>query len=200
MAKIFIINGHQPHPVSPGNLNEAFVERAEAFFHKRGDDVRKTAVSEGYDVPAEIEKLKWADIVFFQSPINWMGVSWVMKKYIDDVWTAGMAGDLSVGDGRSSKNPKSGYGLGPKLSGKYMMSFTANAPREAFNDPEQKFFEGLSEDELMRPMHLNFKWTGLEPLATYVIYDVLKNPDIDADFARFEKHLSNEFAEMEDAA
>lgn len=195
MSNIFIINGHQPHPVSPGNLNAAFIERAEAFFRNKGDEVRMTAVADGYDVAAEIENLKWADVVFFQSPINWMGVSWGMKKYIDDVWTAGMAGELSNGDGRSSKNPKSGYGLGPKLSGRYMMSFTANAPREAFNDPDQMFFEGLSEDEMMRPMHLNFKWIGLEPLPTYIIYDVLKNPDIEADFARFERHLESAFSD-----
>ncbi|WP_245391876.1 NAD(P)H-dependent oxidoreductase [Salinicola aestuarinus] len=193
MANVFLINGHQPHPVSPGTLNATFVERAEAFFQRRGDDVRKTATADDYNIDAEIEKLKWADVVLLQSPINWMGVSWGMKKYIDDVWTAGMRGDLSDGDGRSSRNPKSNYGLGPKLSGKYMMSLTANAPREAFSNPQETFFDGLSEDELMRPMHLNFKWIGLEPMPTYVIYDVLKNPDIEADLGRFERHLEKNF-------
>ena len=193
MSNVFLINGHQPHPVSPGTLNASFEERAEAFFRNRGDEVRKTAIAGDYDINTEVKKLQWADIVFLQSPINWMGVSWGMKKYIDDVWTAGMAGQLSDGDGRTSDTPKSNYGLGPKTSGKYMMSLTANAPSEAFNNPKEKFFDGLSEDELMRPMHLNFKWIGLEPLPTYIIYDVLKNPDIEADFRRFDQHLSNNF-------
>ena len=193
MANVFLINGHQPHPVSPGTLNASFAERAEAFFRNRGDEVRRTAVTDDYDIDTEIEKLQWADIVFFQSPINWMGVSWGMKKYIDDVWTAGMRGQLSDGDGRTSETPKSNYGLGTKLSGKYMISLTANAPREAFNNPQEKFLDGLSVDELMRPMHLNFNWIGLEPLPTYIIYDVLKNPDIEADLKRFDRHLVDNF-------
>ena len=141
----------------------------------------------------EIEKFKWADLVFLQTPINWMGISWSFKKYIDEVFSTGMMGEMSDGDGRTAKAPKKNYGLGGKLSGKYMMSVTANAPKEAFNDPKESFFAGLSEDELLRPMHLNFKWFGLEPLPTFMAYDVMKNPDIDNDFTRFQEHLSSNF-------
>jgi modulator of drug activity B len=34
---------------------------------------------------------------------------------------------------------------------------------------------------------------GMEPLETFVCYDVLKNPDIDNDFRRLEAHLDRLF-------
>jgi len=127
-----------------------------------------------------------------QSPLNWMGVSWSFKKYMDEVLTAGMMGKLSAGDGRSEENPKANYGMGGLLKGKYMLSFTANAPKEAFNDVNEKFFAGMSEDDLLRAMHLNFKWFGLNPLKTFMAYDVMKNADVANDFLRFDKHIKEE--------
>ena len=48
---------------------------------------------------------------------------------------------------------------------------------------------GRSEDDLLKPMHLNFKWFGFESLPTFMAYDVMKNPEIENDFIRFENHL-----------
>ncbi|MFG3255235.1 NAD(P)H-dependent oxidoreductase [Streptomyces sp. NPDC048172] len=193
MANVFVLNGHAQHQISPGKLNQAFTERAEAFFKDQGHEVRTTYVEQPFEIEAEIAKLKWADIVFLQAPVNWMGVSWAMKKYIDEIWTVGMMGELSGGDGRTAEEPKKNYGLAPMLNGTYMLSLTGNAPKEAFNDPQEKFFDGLSEDELMLPLHLNFKWIGLKPLPTFMAYDVLKNPDVESDFQRFDAHLAKHF-------
>lgn len=192
MKNIFIINGHQKYPFSEGKLNASFIEKAEKLFIDNGYAIQKTTTEDTYEVNAEIEKFKWADLVFFQTPLNWMGVSWSFKKYIDEVFTMGMMGELSNGDGRTSQAPKKNYGLGGKLKGKYMISVTANAPKEAFNDPNETFFEGMSEDELLKPMHLNFKWFGLKPLKTFFAYDVMKNPDVVNDFIRFENHIQEE--------
>jgi len=193
MKNVFIINGHQKYPFSEGKLNTSLAEKAEKFFTENGYEVRKTTMEDTYEVQEEIEKFKWADLVFFQTPINWMGTSWSFKKYIDEVFSMGMMGEMSDGDGRTKESPKKNYGTGGKLKGKYMLSVTANAPKEAFNDPDERFFEGLSEDDLLRPMHLNFKWFGFKPLPTYMAYDVMKNPEIATDFIRFEKHLHNTF-------
>lgn len=192
MKNIFIINGHQKYPFSEGKLNASLIEKAEKHFIDNGYAIQKTTTEDTYEVNAEIEKFKWADLVFFQTPLNWMGVSWSFKKYIDEVFTMGMMGELSNGDGRTSQAPKKNYGLGGKLKGKYMISVTANAPKEAFNDPNEMFFEGMSEDELLKPMHLNFKWFGLKPLKTFFAYDVMKNPDVVNDFIRFENHIQEE--------
>ena len=193
MPNVFILNGHQKYPFSAGKLNATLTEKATNFFTNQGYTVRKTTMEDNYDVHEEIEKFKWADIVFFQTPINWMGVSWSFKKYIDEVFSMGMQGELSDGDGRSKEAPKQNYGLGGKLKGNYMMSVTANAPKEAFNNPEETFFGGISEDQLLRPMYLNFKWFGLQPLPTFMAYDVMKNPGIANDFVRFQQHLLTHF-------
>ncbi len=193
MKSVFIINGHQKYPFSEGKLNASLVEKAEAYFNAKGYDIRKTTMEDSYDVDEEIKKFQWADVVFFQTPLNWMGVSWSFKKYIDEVFSKGMMGEMSKGDGRSRENPKKNYGLGGKLKGYYMISVTANAPKEAFNNLEETFFNGMSEDDLLQPMHLNFKWFGLEPLPTFMAYDVLKNPEIESDFKRFDEHLKKYF-------
>jgi len=193
MKIVFIINGHQKYPFSEGRLNASLTEKAETFFKNNGYTVKKTTMEDDYEVSQEIEKFKWADIVFFQTPLNWMGVSWSFKKYIDEVFSMGMMGEMSDGDGRSRETPKKNYGLGGKLKGKYMMSVTANAPKEAFNNSNESFFGGMSEDELLKPMHLNFKWFGFESMPTFMAYDVMKNPEIENDFRRFNEHLKKYF-------
>ncbi len=193
MKNVFIINGHQKYPFSEGKLNASLTEKAEDFFRNKGYTVKKTTMEDDYEVKQEVEKFKWADLVFFQTPLNWMGVSWSFKKYIDEVFSMGMMGEMSDGDGRSREEPKKNYGLGGKLEGKYMLSVTANAPKEAFNNPLESFFGGMSEDDLLAPMHLNFKWFGFESLPTFMAYDVMKNPEIESDFRRFHEHLKNHF-------
>lgn len=190
MKNVFIINGHPQASGSPGKLNASLVERAEAFFYNNGFEIKKTHVDEEYNVEEEVEKLKWASTVFLQFPVNWLATPWVLKKYIDEVWMLGLMGHLSNGDGRDASAPKKNYGLGGKLDGTYMLSMTGNAPREAFNNPDEKFFDGISEEDLFRWLHLNFKWNGLHALPSFMAYDVMKNPEIESDFARFDAHLA----------
>ena len=193
MTKVFILNGHHKYPFATGRLNASMIERAEAYFLGKGYEVKKTLAEEAYDVADEIEKFKSADVVLLQTPLNWMGVPWTFKKYIDEVWTAGMMGQTSAGDGRSSEAPKRNYGTGGLLKGRYMLSVTANAPREAFNDKAETFFAGRSEDDLLLPIDLNFKWLGLEKTPTFWAYDVMKNPQVEGDLARFDEHLAANF-------
>ncbi|MBB3698203.1 NAD(P)H-dependent oxidoreductase [Flammeovirga yaeyamensis] len=193
MKKVLVINGHQYYPFSEGKLTKTFIDKAVSMFEGEEFEVKMTNAQEAYDVEEEVEKFLWADVVFLQTPLNWMGVTWSFKKYMDDVFTAGMMGKLSNGDGRKEEAPKKNYGLGGLLDGKYMISVSANAPKEAFNNKSETFFDGISEDDLLLPMHLNFKWFGLKPLKTFFSYDVMKNPEIDNDLARFEQHIQQEF-------
>lgn len=192
MKKVFIINGHQQYPFSEGKLNASLVEKATEILDAQGFEVKTTSMQNEYEVEEEIEKFQWADVVLLQTPLNWMGVSWSFKKYLDEVLTAGMMGKMSAGDGRTAEAPKKNYGLGGLLKGHYMISVTANAPKEAFNNPNEVFFNGISEDELLLPMHLNFKWFGFTPIKTFFAYDVMKNPEVENDFERFEEHLYSE--------
>ena len=123
-----------------------------------------------------------------------MGVPWTFKKYMDEVYTAGMDGRLCAGDGRHSDAPKQNYGAGGSLSGKqYMLSLTFNAPEESFNDPQEYLFQGKSVDDLFFPMHMNFRFFGMEALPTFACYDVMKAADAESDFKRFEAHLKEHF-------
>ncbi|MEM7009848.1 MAG: NAD(P)H-dependent oxidoreductase [Verrucomicrobiota bacterium] len=194
MRKIFHINAHQEYAFSPGKLNTALTERATEHLVANGYEVKTTTMKDYYDIDEEIAKHQWADAVFLQSPVNWMGVPWSFKKYMDHVYSFGMDGRLCNGDGRTREDPSRQYGTGGTLVGKrYMMSLTLNAPGHAFGDPDQSFFAGRSIDDLFWPMHLNFKFFGMEPLETFACHDVMKNPSIEDDFERFAAHLESHF-------
>lgn len=193
MKNVLILNAHHYYPFSEGKLNAALIEKADAFFQAKGYQTRVVNTQDEFDVETELENHQWADIVFLQSPINWMGMTWSFKKYMDEVYTAGMGGALCHGDGRHQDNPKANYGKGGTLNNtQYMMSLTLNAPAESFADVAD-FFEGKSVDDLVFPMHMNFKFFGMQGLPTFACYDVMKNADIESDFARFEKHLNENF-------
>lgn len=193
MKNVLILNAHHYYPFSEGKLNAALIEKADAFFQAKGYQTRVVNTQDEFDVETELENHQWADIVFLQSPINWMGMTWSFKKYMDEVYTAGMGGALCHGDGRHQDNPKANYGKGGTLTNtQYMMSLTLNAPAESFADAAD-FFEGKSVDDLVFPMHMNFKFFGMQAMPTFACYDVMKNADIDSDFARFEKHLNDNF-------
>ena len=194
MGNVLIINGHQPYPFAKGELNAARVQMAEAFFAEQGHEIRKTIVADGYAIESEVEKHQWANIIMMQFPVNWMMTPWVFKKYMDEVYSAGMDGRLCDGDGRTAEKPKENYGTGGALSGThYMLSVTLNAPKEAFNNTLEPFFEGISLDQLLLPTHLNAKFFGMSHLPSFGAFDVMKNADIENDFKRFENHLRTNF-------
>lgn len=194
MKKALIINAHEYYPVSEGKLNASLVEKMEQQLTAKGYEIQTTGMADSWDAQKEVQKHLWADVVILQTPVNWMGVPWSFKKYMDEVYSAGMMGDLCNFDGRSSANPKTGYGTGGNLTdSKYMLSLTFNAPKEAFNNPDEWFFAGKNVDDLFYPMHLNFKFFGMQPLETFVCYDVMKNPDIEGDFQRLKDHIDRNF-------
>lgn len=190
MKNIFIINAHEAYEFSKGTLNKSLVDRLQNLLPNEDFEIKKTTMKDDYNIDEEIEKHQWADIVIVQTPVNWMGIPWSFKKYQDYVYSFGMDGRLCAGDGRTREDTSKQYGTGGTLTGKkYMLSLTFNAPKEAFNDKNQWFFEGKSVDDLFLPTHLNFKFFGMEPLPTFVAYDVMKNPNIENDFLRFDKHI-----------
>lgn len=195
MSKIFIINGHQPYPFSPGKLNASLTQLAHDLLVKQGHDVRVTQTAGDYDVDTEVQNHHWADVILMQFPVNWMGAPWSFKKYMDEVYTAGMDGRLCNGDGRSSSAPKVNYGMGGTLKNtRYMLSATFNAPAEAFDAPNEPFFQGGSVDDLLQPMHLNMKFFGAKAMPTFTAHDVMKDPQTKADLQRYREHLTTHFA------
>lgn len=190
MKKILILNGGKSFAHSKGALNETMTNVAQQHLLSQGQNVQVTTIDEGYDIENEIEKWVWADVIIQQTPAWWMGVPWIVKKYIDDVFTIGH-GRLYQSDGRSRKNSEHKYGSGGLLQGKeYMLSVTWNAPAESFTDPKQ-FFEGVGVDGVYLAMHKAHQFLGMTPLETFMCNDVMKNPDIDGDITRYKAHLDS---------
>ena len=170
------------------------VDKASGQLQAKGHQVRVVTMKEQWDVEQELANHQWADVVILQTPVNWMGVPWTFKKYMDEVYTAGMGGALCEGDGRNADAPKENYGKGGTLVGKkYMLSLTFNAPKESFDDEKEYLFQGKSVDDLFFPMHMNFRFFGMEPMPTFACFDVMKNADVEGDFERFETHLNSHF-------
>ncbi|MDV6253515.1 NAD(P)H-dependent oxidoreductase [Vibrio sp. EA2] len=192
MKNILILNGGKSFGHSNGRLNNTLTSFAEDKLKEMGCNVQTTEIDSGYDVEAEIEKWIWADVVVHQMPGWWMGPPWIVKKYMDEVFTLGH-GRLYDNDGRTRSNPLKTYGSGGLLEGKYyMLSVTWNAPKEAFEDPSQ-FFEGVGVDGIYFPIHKAHQFLGMSPLNTFICYDVIKNPDVCTDILRYEKHLKSIF-------
>ncbi|MCG7536810.1 NAD(P)H-dependent oxidoreductase [Pseudoalteromonas sp. OOF1S-7] len=193
MNKALIINAHQYYPFSEGKLNATLVDKMVSHLNAKGFETRVVTMAEPLDSEQQLELHRWADVVILQSPINWMGLPWSFKKYMDEIYTAGMGGALCNGDGRSADKPKANYGCGGTLTDtRYMLSVTFNAPAESFND-EHEFFEGKSVDDLLFPAHMNFKFFGMQSIPTFSCFDVMKNADIERDLARLETHLNTHF-------
>ena len=87
MKKILVINGHQYYPFAEGKLNSSLIERVTQIMEEQEYEIKYTVSEKGYDVEEELEKWLWADVVILQTPLNWMGVTWSFKKYLDEVKT-----------------------------------------------------------------------------------------------------------------
>ncbi|MEQ9846248.1 NAD(P)H-dependent oxidoreductase [Pectobacterium brasiliense] len=193
MQNILLIDAGKSFAHSKGELNHTLTDVAASFLRDKGHDVRVTVVDSGYDIEQEIQNYLWADTIIYQMPGWWMDTPWILKKYIDEVFTAGH-GSLYASDGRSRSDASKKYGSGGLLqSRKYMLSLTWNAPLEAFNDPEQ-FFHGVGVDGVYLPFHKANQFIGLSPLPTFICNDVMKEPDVPTYLANYRQHLDEHVA------
>lgn len=193
MKKILLLNGGKAFAHSHGQYNSTLHDAALAFLDHAGCDVKTTFIDGGYDVDEEVAKILWADVVIYQMPGWWMGAPWTVKRYLDEVFTAGH-GSLYANDGRTRSDASQKYGSGGLIQGKqYMLSLTWNAPVQAFEDPRD-FFEGKGVDAVYFPFHKANEFLGMSALPTFICNDVMKVPDIERDVARYEQHLATLFA------
>ncbi|MGV3278362.1 NAD(P)H-dependent oxidoreductase [Rickettsiales bacterium LUAb2] len=188
MKNILLINGKKSFGHSKGSLNDALVKIIDSLLTENNFKVVTTNIDDGYNVLEEVDKYLLADIVIYQMPGWWMGAPWIVKKYIDEVFTGGH-GKLYANDGRSHNDVTKKYGSGGLINGKkYMISVTWNAPISAFNNKEE-FFEGAGVDGVYLPFHKANQFLGMSPLPTFICNDVVKNPTIEQDMVRLKEHL-----------
>ena len=195
MKNILIINGHQRYDqIAEGKLTKLFIDAADEFLSKNGLNVKHSVIESDYDINDELEKFAWADYILFQYPVYWMGVPWMTKKYIDEVFSAGVNTVTYVSDGRSREDASKKYGSGGLMQGKkYMLSLTYNCPDTEF-DNKDGFFDGLSLDEANVATHKLFQFCGATPLETYAIHDIFKGDlDMDGELTHFKATLEKNF-------
>lgn len=195
MKNVLIINGHQYYAqVAEGKLTQIYIDAAEAFLTSKGFNVKHSKVESDYNPLEEVEKFKWADYFIIQYPVYWMGAPWMMKKYIDEVFSAGTNNGIYANDGRTRSDASKKYGSGGLMQGKkYMLSLTYNCPTSEFGNKEG-FFDGLSLDEANIATHKTWQFCGAEPMQTYSVHDIFKGDlDIEAQKAKFIKTLTQNF-------
>ena len=190
--KILLINGGKAFGHSNGELNRTLHGEAKALLTHLGHQVQETHVDKGYNLDEEVEKYLWMDAVVYQMPGWWMGEPWIVKQYIDEVFTHGH-GKMYTSDGRHRVDPTKDYGKGGLLQGrKHMLSLTWNAPIEAFTDT-QEFFGGLGVDAVYFHFHKANEFLGLSPLPTYIANDVIKMPNVPKFILDYQDHLKRVF-------
>lgn len=194
MSNILIVNGAKTFAHSKGELNDTLTTFAEELLSELGHQVDVSRADADYNIETEVEKYLWADVVIYQMPGWWMGAPWTVKKYIDDIFTAGH-GSLYASDGRSRADQSQKYGSGGLIQDKkYMLSLTWNAPLEAFDDPEQ-FFHGVGVDGVYLPFHKANQFLGMQALPTFIVNDVIKMPNVPEYLAMYRQHLLENFSQ-----
>lgn len=138
MKNVLIINGHQKYEeIAEGKLTQTFIDTAEEFFLKNNFEVKHSTVESDYDIKEELDKFSWADYILFQYPIYWMGVPWITKKYMDEIFSGGNGTVTFVNDGRSRSDSSKKYGSGGLMNDKkYMLSLTYNCPSNEFDNKD----------------------------------------------------------------
>lgn len=102
-------------------FNQYLNDIVESHLKSLGHDIKVTVIDYGYDIDEEIQKWLWADTVIYQMPGWWMDPPWIVKKYIDEVFTTGH-GVMYANDGRSRYDVSKKYGSGGLLQGKTYMT------------------------------------------------------------------------------
>lgn len=191
--KVLLINTHLTYTGwTEGTLNNSFIQKAKDFFEAKGFEVLETKIEDGYNADEEVEKHLEAAIVILQTPANWFGAPWIYKKYVDEVFNSGFASKkLLLGDGRTREDATKQYGSGGLMQGrKFMICATWNAPAAAFDNPENKVFEGKGLTDIYLPITSNYRFSGYDIIDSYNCFDIFRSGDIAKDLEKYPVHLA----------
>ena len=173
---VFIINGGQTFAHSGGMFNNTLTGWTVEVMKEKGFAYRVTNINDAFDPMAEVENFKWADVIIYHTPIWWFQLPNGMKRYIDEVFTAGHDNGIYRNDGRSRKNPDVNYGTGGLMQGKrYMVTTSWNAPQTAFT-LEGEFFDRRTVDEgVLFGFHKTNQFVGMTRIEGFHFHDLEKN-------------------------
>ncbi|HEX2846948.1 MAG TPA: NAD(P)H-dependent oxidoreductase [Chitinophagaceae bacterium] len=178
--KIFIINAGQVFSHSGGKFNDTLTNWTTGFLEHAGIEYRLHNINQAFDPMAEVENFKWADIIIYHTPIWWFQVPGRLKKYIDEVFTAGHQNGMYASDGRTRKNPAINYGTGGLMHGKkYMVTTSWNAPDTAFTLPGEFFEQRSVDDGVLFGFHKMNQFVGMDRIQGFHFHDMEKNATLE---------------------
>lgn len=191
MKNVLLINGAKAFGFSEAKLSASLCQVAFDTLSENGFKVEQTIIDEGYESKTEVEKILRADIIIFQVQGFWMNAPWIVWEYISKVYLSG-AGKLWENDGRSRNDASKKYGSGGLCQGKkFMISWTWNAPEEAFTDKNQ-FFGGVGIDGVGISIMKTHEFLGMKALKTFACYDVHKENQGEKYLKEYKEHILNE--------
>lgn len=177
---IFIINGGQHFAHSGGSFNSTLTGWTSDFLKENDFNIRITDINDDFDAALEAENFKWAEIIIYHTPIWWFQVPNRLKKYIDEVFTAGHQNGIYASDGRSRKNPAINYGTGGLMHGKrYMVTTSWNAPETAFTLPGEFFDQTTVDEGVLFGFHKMNQFTGMIRIPGFHFHDLEKNATLE---------------------
>ncbi len=183
-----LINGSKKFGNDGTRLNATLQSVAKEELESKGYKVLETIIDKGYKVEEELKKIADSHLIIYQMPAWWMGEPWIVKKYIDEVFLAGV-GVLFANDGRSRADESLKYGSGGLAQDKrVMLSVTWNAPKEAFIE-SNGFFEGVGVEGVYLHLRKAHEFCGMEWLPIFMCNDVVKNPQIEQYISEYKAHL-----------
>ncbi|SUX11605.1 MdaB protein homolog [Campylobacter upsaliensis] len=183
-----LINGSKKFGNDGTRLNATLQSVAKEELESKGYKVLETIIDKGYKVEEELKKIADSHLIIYQMPAWWMGEPWIVKKYIDEVFLAGV-GVLFANDGRSRADESLKYGSGGLAQDKrVMLSVTWNAPKEAFIE-SNGFFEGVGVEGVYLHLRKAHEFCGMEWLPIFMCNDVVKNPQVERYITKYREHI-----------
>ncbi|EAK5560316.1 NAD(P)H-dependent oxidoreductase [Campylobacter upsaliensis] len=183
-----LINGSKKFGNDGTRLNATLQSVAKEELESKGYKVLETIIDKGYKVEEELKKIADSHLIIYQMPAWWMGEPWIVKKYIDEVYLAGV-GVLFANDGRSRADESLKYGSGGLAQDKrVMLSVTWNAPKEAFIE-SNGFFEGVGVEGVYLHLRKAHEFCGMEWLPIFMCNDVVKNPQVERYITKYREHI-----------
>ena len=186
--KVLLIDGSISNLAnSKGELNKSLIKFCHEYLTQNGHTVKVTHIQEGYDPSEEINKFLKCDLVIYQFPIWWFGQPWIVKKYIDEVLSAGWTTFVGGYDRNQDKVKQYGN-TGLLKNKKFMINTTWSAPIEIF-EHKDTFMSGYSLNDILSPIIKQNEFIGMSSVEGFHCFNVNRDLDIDNTLNQYKKHL-----------
>lgn len=190
--KILLINGAiSASKWIRGQLNQSLADCAHETLKSLGHEVTLTIIQNGYDPKEEVQKFLNADVIMYQFPVWWFSHPWIVKKYIDDVFSDGW--NNFVESHWKTNNPLKEYGRTGLLKNKiFIINTTWSAPKEIF-EGESPFLEGKKLNDILFPIIKQNEFVGMKKEDGFHCFNVNKISLIEEVLEGYKKHLLEKF-------